>query len=332
MKQRSTYHAALLAAVLLAISSLIVSAPAEASRVLLDRVIAVVNGEVITWSQLREAIPGERLEVIKNLPDYKAKEAERLLESRTLEMLIEEKLQVQEAEKLGLSVRDADIDAAIADIKSKNNLSDGAFEEALQREGLQLSTYRNNIKNQILKGRAVNDAVTTKVFVSDEEVNEVLKIRYPDLGGDKREAKLRLIRLDCGESRGDDETRQLAEELAEKIKEGADFGEMAGKYSDDPSRETGGDIGYVRRGTIMREIEDAAFGLEEGQVSMPIELSGSFCLVYLEKYKDQSAEVAAIREEIRKELKQLKEQEAYLGWIRELKARARIKIHKKGGE
>jgi len=301
--------------------------PAEGARVLLDRIVAVVNSEVITWSELRESIPEPQLQAVKALPEEKARALTARLEAEALERLIETRLQRQAAERAGIEVSDEEVEAAIREVRSKYGLEDDlAFRRSLAAQHLDLETYRKTLRGQILVSRYVGSTIGSTIVVSDEEVEAVLREEYPDLAGDTREARLRLIRLEAGDAGRREEALKTARELLERIRAGEDFAGLARRYSSDPSAADGGDIGFVRRGSILPALDEAAFSLGPGQVSDPVEAGGAVYLVKAEAFRDHSDEAEAARETIRNRLHEEAFQRAFGEWIRKLKSEARIEI------
>jgi len=297
-----------------------------ASRRLLDRIVAVVNGEVITWSELRKLIPAQMLDSIEQLPAEKRDKAINLLESESLDKMIRVKLQVQEAKRLKLSVGDAEVDAAINDIKAKYGLNDEELLKTLKGQKLTLKQYRSNLREQLTVSRVVNDVVKSKVIVDEEEVNKKLKEQYPELVPGKSEARLRLICLKHGEERTKQEAMMLADEIKKRCEAGENFEELAKIYSSDPSAESGGDLGFVRRGTILPEIENAAFSLDEGGISEPLSIDDAVWLIMAESFKDQTSEIYAKKEIIRNQLRESAFKRRYSTWLARLKGKADIEI------
>ncbi len=306
--------------------ALLLYKPAEASRKLLDRIVAVVNGEVIAWSELMEFIPAQMLESVETLPAEKKEMAISLIESESLDKMIEARLQLQEAKRLRLSVGDAEVDAAIDDIKAKYELNDDDLLKTLEGQKLTFERYRSNLKEQLIVSRVVNDVVKSKVVVSEEEVDERLKEEYPELVPGKSEARLRLICLKHGAERTEQEAMELADEIKKRCEAGENFDELAKLYSSDPSAESGGDLGFVRRGTILPEIEDAAFSLDAGGISDPLNIDDSVWLIMAESFKDQTSEIYARKEIIRNQLRDSGFQKQYRTWLARLKGRASIEI------
>lgn len=299
---------------------------ADASRVLLDRVVAVVNSEVVAWSEVRDAIPPDRIEAAKQLSEDEARDLIRYFESRALEGLIEQKLQLQAAKKMGIEVTDDELDAAILDIQSKYGLSKRDFLASLAKQHLELETYRKTLRGQIVTSRLVNAEVGSRVVISDEQVEEKLRQESPELLQQSREAHLKLIRLEMTDPGDREAVEDLALQIRSRIRKGESFAELARLHSKDPSREYGGDIGFVRRGTITREIEDAAFELDAGELSNPLFVGDSCYLVFVEAFRDRSAEIEEKKEAVRNRLYDEAFQETYISWLRELKAAAHIEI------
>ena len=120
----------------------------------------------------------------------------------------------------------------------------------------------------------------------------------------------------------------MANELREKILKGADFAKMAQMYSEDSSKEVGGDWGWIDRKMLNEKLTKAAFALKPGQVSKPVELAGNYYLLYVEARKNAEVKpLSAVRDEVVKKVLQQERQAAQEKWIRELRSKAYVKIY-----
>lgn len=302
---------------------------AHAERVELDRVVAIVNGTVITWSELREQIPPDRIEPATKLPAEEASAAIRKMESEFLDNLIEMKLQLIEAKRLGIDISDAEVDAAIGEIKAKFSLTEENFMRSLEAQGLNLKRYKANIHDQITVSRVVSQEVRNKIMINESDVDAQFRAEFPALANkDSREARIRVIRLEYGEARAESATMELGADLARRAGGGEDFGKLAREYSADPSASAGGDIGFIKRGMILPEIEQTAFALKPGGVSEPFRAAGAIYLVKAESFKDDTTTIEAKKNAIREKLRDATLWKDYSAWIAGLKGRANIEIRK----
>ncbi len=296
------------------------------SAVLLDRVIATVNGEVITWSELRGNFD---LETKKHLKEFKGEEKEKKLrefEKFFLNNMIDLKLQLQEARRLGFSIRQSEIDSAITDIKVKYNLTDESLIESLKAEGFTLDEYREQLQEQILASKLVKFEIRDNVLIMDKEIEE-----YYEANKDKyrREEKIRIRQIFFSANPEDisqrSETEARAQEIIRMIKKGEDFAKIAMEFSEDASSEFGGDLGYLSRGSVLKEIEDVSSALMVGEVSEPFWSSSGLHIVKLED-KIEGSNIEEIRNRIKGLLFERIFKLKYSDWLKSLREKAYIKI------
>lgn len=275
-------------------------APALAGAgILIDRVVAVVNDEAITWGELYSAMEFELARQMKSLSVEQKKAIFEENETSFLEQMINVKLQLQEAKKLGLKVGDREVDAAIDGIKSKYSMSDEQFAEAIANEGMDVNEYRQRLRDQLLINKVLDIQVRSKLAAPDEK-------------GDSGDAYLRLRQILIAKGPGAEEKAQAV--MAE-IKSGADFAELVGKYSEGPLATSGGDLGQVQKSTLSKEFADALSGLGPGDVAGPFETSKGIHIVKVEE-KTNIADSDAEKRFV----------EAYSDWLRRLREKSFIEV------
>lgn len=302
---------------------------AHAGQVELDRVVAIVNGTVITWSELREQIPPDKIDPAMKLPPDEASAAIKKIESEFLDNLIEMKLQIIEAKRLGIEISDAEVDAAVGEIRAKYKLTDDDFKRSLEAQGLNFKRYKANLHDQITVSRVVSQEVRNKIMVNESAVDTQFKTEFPSLANrDSREARIRVVRLEYGSSRTEQAALELGAELMRRVGGGEDFGKLAREFSADPSASAGGDIGFIKRGMILPEIEQAAFALKPGGVSEPFRAAGAIYLVKVESFKEDNTAIEAKKSAIREKMREAALWKDYSAWIAGLKGRANIEIKK----
>jgi peptidyl-prolyl cis-trans isomerase SurA len=245
--------------------ALLAASPGE----VIDRVAATVNGEVVTLSEIAERA-GPEYERAERLPPGKERdEARGAALRRAFDQIVAEKLLAAEAQALQLEVSEQQVAAAIEDIKARNRFDDEQLERALGEQGLDLATFRAQVRRELETYQVLQYKVRGKVKVSDEDLRNYYQ-RHPQEFGGEDELRVRHIFLPLPEdatSADEARVRSQGERILQRIKTGEDFAKVAREVSKGPSAEDGGDLGWLRRGTIQKALEDAAFALKDGQVS-----------------------------------------------------------------
>lgn len=293
--------------------------------ILLDRVVALVNKEVITWSELYQLMENEATDEMKSLDEEERMKIFKENEKAFLERLINIRLQLQEAKRLGIGVTPEEIDEAIENIKNKYSLADGELESSLEQEGLTLEKYKEKLSEQIVISKLVNQQIRSKIIVSDQEVNDYFN-KVDETIISQESYKLRQIFFNMPEN---DEIKKELEEKAsdiiEKITEGEDFSRLAQEYSEDPSAKLGGDLGYIQKINLTKEFIDVLSDMEIGDSSMPFWTQQGLHIVKLEDKKSAQTE-EILKEKIRNKLHEEKFLKTYESWIKGLRDGAHIVI------
>jgi peptidyl-prolyl cis-trans isomerase SurA len=286
-----------------------------------DRIIAKVNENIITQSELEERAVVKLMAMQRNNVQPMPSREELMYEE--LERMIEERLLIDAGRKLGMKVDEANITKAIDDIKRNNGLGDGDLEKMLQAESKTVEEYRNNIHNQILVSKVVSFEVRKHVDVNKEDIekyyNEHLKEYWVS-----EKLRLRHILFMVDEMMPDEDKRfkrRKARQALEKIRSGADFVVVAKEYSEDISASTGGDLGEIERGKMVPEFEKAAFRLKEGEVSDLVETPYGLHIIKVDKIiPGQTLPLDNVENAIKTQLfdeKMKAEYKAYISQLRE---------------
>jgi peptidyl-prolyl cis-trans isomerase SurA len=237
-----------------------------------------------------------------------------------LEQFITEKLLDAEIREAGIKVTDQEIEIYIDQIKQKNRLTDADLKTALSREGQTLQAYKASVRAELEKGELINRQVRKKVNITDEDVERYYKLNSKNYRADDR-ARIRHILLPLSEKASPEEVQAATakgNELYDQIAAGENFATLAQKNSDGAGRESGGDIGWVNRGTLLKPIEDAAFDkLSVGQVSRPIRSSMGLHLVKLESREIGAIlPLSSVASKIKEELYTKAMEERYSKWLK----------------
>ena len=303
---------------------------AAAAAEMVDRIVAVVNGDIIVLSELRQ-ISRNYLDRMSDQfkvagGDEQLREAER----RILDQLIDEKLVNQEADRLAITFSEREVDMAVKDMQNRNKLNDAQFAAALAEEGLTMPKYREQLKSQMKKVRVIDQEIKSRIQVSKEEVDAYYEKHADDFNAEP-EVRIQQIRLIIPPESSAGEVSRIqaqAESILAKIKGGEDFTSLVGLYSQDPTAQAGGDMGTFKRGELLPAIDEYAFSMKPGEVSPVIRTEGGFHIV---KVVGRREPTALSDEERRAEVKDVifseKAEEDFKVWIEKLRKKAYIEVH-----
>ena len=260
---------------------LLASLPAMVFAAVIEQLIAVIDGEPYTLTNIKAFAKTKGSREFPTGDLNRINDADRDI----LEEFVTEKLLETEIREAGIKVSDAEVDEYIGQIKARNNLSDDDLKTALSREGQTLAGYRVAVKSELGKNEMINRQVRAKVNISNEDAERYYKLNMKNYRSGER-AQLRHILLTVPEKAPEEETRSIfrkARALYERLKAGEDFAKLAIEYSQGAGHADGGNIGWIQRGTLVKEIEDLAFDkLSVGQVSEPFRSSMGVHIVKLE--------------------------------------------------
>jgi peptidyl-prolyl cis-trans isomerase SurA len=299
----------------------------------LDRVVAVVNDEALTLSEIQEE--GQPV-VRKIFQDFVGPERNRRVEEaekRLLDDLIERRLMYQVAKKEGALPSDAEVNGAIDDLKKNNNATDDAqFRALLKAEGLTLEQIRRTIGERLAIARLLARQIRSSIIIDEEELtkfyesNQAKFQRIPQAG-------IRHIFFNFSAQADEAAVRARAEEARTKIQTGADFVQVAREYGEASAGEKAGDLLTVHRGDLAPEIEAAAFSLPAGGVSPLIRTESGYHLIKGESIQMESVvPFAEARESIRDQIFQDKFEAKRKDWLADLRSKAFIQLLIKPGD
>lgn len=310
------------------------------SRETVDRVVAVVNDDVITLSELREMALS-----------INPTSTEPIDENSVLQQMIEQKLFEQEADKHGIKVTEAELDASIKQVQEKFGLNDEQMVEVLKKQNLTPESFREQWRLQTLGNKLLESQLKNKIVITEEEIKEYYVENYggsaPETGAapvaeTTQGGQVKIAHILISAKTPDAEKK--ASEVTELAKSGRDFGELAKEYSDDNlSSDKGGDLGYFRKGDLIETLEVAVDTTPVGGVTGPVESPAGYHVIKVlertepektekaEKDSDSdSGKVLAIDDQTRKEITDAiyrKKAEAQLKtWLDKIKEEAYIEV------
>ena len=294
------------------------------SQDVMDRVICVVNNDAITLYELEEAEAHYLYERKEQPPEGDARKE---LRERLLGTIIENRIQLQQAEREKIVVEDAEIQEQLNEIMQKVNKKTMAdFEELLKTQSLTLDAVKKRIREQIMVQRLTRRKVGLRVSVTEQEID-----RYLAENREKLETGLsfeaRHILFLPGDADDWEAARRKAEQVYALLLEGQDFAELAKTYSEDGSAKDGGSLGTLKRGELAADIEAAILNLQPGQFSSPFRSKVGYHLFRLDAKETLTGEaLTQARSQIREILYRQKYDARLQEWLAEIKRRAIIDI------
>jgi parvulin-like peptidyl-prolyl isomerase len=287
-----------------------------------DRVVAKVNSEIITLSTVQE-----RMMALQDRGTNQDGSLEDLMQ-KALDAIIEEKLQLQEAKRLKLDVDEESIMRAIDDIKQRNNITDDDMNNMLKHEKSTLEQYKSRIKDQIMISKVVSFQMRNRINIGEKAIKLYYATHQKDfyVPDQVHPRHILFIYDDKISETQRQQKMQLAIDVLRKILDGANFVDMAKKYSEDVSASSGGDLGFLDRGKMIPAFEEAVFKLKPGEVSTVVSTSYGLHIIKLEEFKPGRTKLyREVKDEIEQILFAEKKENAYKSWMEELKKTAFIR-------
>ncbi len=311
---------------------LVVTATARlhAAAEVVDGIAAVVNGTVITYSQVREILRG-REEALRSA--YHGEElANKVKEMRlaALKDLIDRQLVIQEFKDKGLNIPEYLIDEQVKRIVREQFGDDrAAFVRTLKSQGYTITQFKKVEREKMIVVAMRQTFVRDDFAISPTQIQGYYD-KHKDEYSTPEQIKLRMIVLredsDTGPAGG---KAEMAKEIRAKLASGAEFGRIAQMYSEDPTtQEAEGDWGWVDKKTLSKELTDHAFALRAGEISEVFQLGNSYYIMMVEARKNAAVKpIGEVRDEIKQNLEQQEKTRELQRWLDGLRQHAYIKIY-----
>lgn len=273
---RSLFRSAgLIAGAMLLLLPLFSPAATDNSVAQLDRIVAVVDNDVITYSELQDRI---RIVLGQLEKQGTSRPPQDVLEKQVLERLISDRLQLQLAAQTGLRVDDNQLDKTIERIAEQNKLSVSDFRDALEKDGINFRKFREDIRNEIIIARLREREVENRINVTEAEIDNLLTTQAArNEAQDEFDISHILIRTP--EESSPEELQKLrakAEEAMKRIQDGEDFSQVSARYSDAPNALEGGKLGWKTDSQLPKLFVDALKPLQPGNVTQILRSPNGF--------------------------------------------------------
>jgi len=297
--------------------------------VIVDRIVAVVNNEVITYLELQQEIkPYE--EKIKSMGYDNEKELQTLYKVREdiIHRLIDEKLADQAIEKNNISISETEIDANIERLKASKMWSDEDLRKALESEGMTMQDLRHTMRSQALRNQLVGKEVSSKIVITTEEVQA-----YYDRHAEEYQGELLyhlrniIVIVPSEEQGGRSSARNKIEMVIQKLNDGETFESLAHAFSESSLSEKGGDLGNIRYEDFSPQIKTALEGLGAGDHTGILDTDRGYQIFFVEDIGMEGGKrFEEVSPEIEEKLYNAAVDKKYAEWLEELKRQAHIKI------
>jgi parvulin-like peptidyl-prolyl isomerase len=303
------------------------SIPAHAE--ITDRIIAIVNGDVITLTELNTAYEPYRKKIEES---YRGPDKEKVIADSRLMMLnkmIENILIDQEAKKTGLIVKDEEVMETINTMLARRKYTMEDLLNNLAKDNITFEAHKKDVKEHLLRMKLVRYELKSKIMITEEEIGEYYRQNRENYEG-KEAVRLKQILLII--PRGADEKvkttlRAEADAILARLNKGESFDVIASQYSQGPAAAASGDIGFVEKGSMQPVVDSAAFSLKKDEVSGVIESSIGFHIIkVIDKRGAGIKPIESVREEIKAKIEEDKWDKKYLEWVKELRKKSVIEI------
>ena len=283
--------------------------------VVVDRVVAIVNDEVITLSDLQreEALYNKRNEVKQGT-------------QHILDDMIDRKLQMAAAKRTGMDVTDKELGEAMDDVMKRNNMNSTQFSAAIAKEGLTLEQYKNELREQMTLSRLFNKFIRSGITIDEAEARAFYEknIKAYTL---PEEVRLRQIFLPLSSKAKPEQAaavKQRAQAVYERAKKGEDFEALVREVSKGVTASQDGDLGYMQREQAIPAIAAAILSLKKGELTKPFLSAGGYNIILLEEVRTPVTPYDKVRDELMSMLYQQKMEHTYRSWLQTLRGDSNI--------
>ncbi len=290
------------------LTSVLIFSPAlAAEKKPADKKIASVNGVAITQAELDREMDMQ-VDRLTRQGRQLTDQQKAQLEKDLLENIIEREILYQQSLKSGIQIKDQTVNDQLATIK-KRFPDEQKFNDALKRMNLTEKEVKAQIKRGLAIRELIDEQVARKIVISDADTKAYYDA-HPQMFKQPEQVKASHILIKVASDADDAKkaaARKKIEEIQQKLKNGGDFAALAKEYSEGPSGTRGGDLGFFRRGQMVKPFEEAAFALQPGQVSDVVTTRFGYHLIKVtEKKPAKTLAYAEVKDRIGERLKQQK--------------------------
>jgi peptidyl-prolyl cis-trans isomerase SurA len=299
---------------------------AQQTEVVVDRIVAVVNGDIVTLYELNRAFKPFEAN-IKALRYPSEKERQTLFQVRKdlLNQLIDSQLADQQIKRYQISVTQKEIDTTIERIKEARSFTDEQLREGLAAQGLTMEEYRKEVESQILRSKLVNREVKSKIVITQEDIKTYYERHKDKFAGDKK-YYLWNIFVKASEFEKESALKEI-KAVEARLKQGASFDSLVKELNASPSPVKGTDLGLYKSDELSPELQKVVENLKANEFSSVLDTNFGYQIIYVQQIQETPPKPL---EEMETDIKQILYNEyvdtRYQEWLEELRTRSYIKI------
>lgn len=306
--------------------------PHAARCEVVDRIVAVVNDDIILQSELEKALVPIREQLKQN--GYSAAQQNLALADQQpyiLEQLITEKLTDQQVKRFQIQISDQEINDTIDRIIQMNNLTVEQFHQKLEIDGMSYDDFKADIKEKLLRSKLVNMEINSKIVITDADARVYYEKNSDQYAGQtKYHLRRILIKPDGpGNTSQGQNARDRMDRVVQRLKSGESFAQLATVYSEDKFAADGGDLGTYELRLLAADIQKALEGLQKGQFSPVFETEQGYQIIYVEDIVQIGGKsFEAVKSEIQDKLYAEIVDQKFQEWLKTLRDKAHVRILK----
>jgi len=291
-----------------------------------DRIVAVVNSDIITLYDLNRAFkPYEANIKALRYPEDKERQTLFQVRSDVLNQLIDGQLADQQTKQAQITVSQKEIDTTIERMKEARSFTDEQLREGLAAQGITMEEYRKEIESQILRTKLVNREIKSKIVITREDIKAYYDTHREKYAGDKKYYLWNLF-IKASEIDKNEALKEM-QRVAFKLNQGSSFEALVGELNQSSSAVKGTDLGLYRRDELSVELREVVSKLKPNEYSEILETNFGYQIIYVQEMQDTAAKPL---EEVEAEIQQILYDEfvdnKYQDWLEDLRARSHIRI------
>jgi peptidyl-prolyl cis-trans isomerase SurA len=301
---------------------LLLLSPTPAAPTVLEKVVCRINDDIITQHDLESQ---ENLVVREIYRSYQGKDLDKAVrdaKAHVLENLIDETLLLQKGKELGYEASDARVNEVVEAIKKQNNIeTEDQLQKALAEEGVTLESVKETTRRRIVIDAVKRSEIGGRIIVADKDVEDYYDKHKEDYKEEEQVRLQEIVLTGEGDSGGDVEKE--ANQLYQLIMKGTSFPELAIFFSQAPTAEHGGDMGFLKVSDLTPDIQGLLKTLKIGEVAKPLKTSYGLHIIKLLDRKEKTYKpMADVRDQIINRLKGEKFDDAYAKYLKELRGKS----------
>ena len=292
----------------------------------IDRIVAVVNSDIITLYDLNRAFkPYEANIKALRYPEDKERQTLFQVRSDVLNQLIDAQLADQQSKHAQITVSQKEIDTTIERMKAARSFTDEQLREGLAAQGITMEEYRKEIESQILRTKLVNREVKSKIVITKEDIKAYYDSHQEKYAGDKKYYLWNLF-IKASEIDRDLALKEM-KSVASKLKQGSAFEALVRELNESSAAVKGTDLGLYRRDELSPELQEVVSKLKSNEFSEILETNFGYQIIYVQQIQDTAAKpIEEVEAEIQKILYDESVDNKYQDWLEDLRARSHIRI------